>query len=133
MDVIEDENLQENALKIGNYILEQAKELKYEYDIVGDVRGSGLFIGIELVKDKKTREPATASAKIVVDRMKNFHHILVSSDGPNDNVIKLKPPMVFNAENADEFLLGFRECLGFLAAQDVSFFLNYPHSPELSH
>jgi len=43
--------------------------------------------------------------------MKKVHHILVSSDGPNDNVIKLKPPMIFNNDNADQFLLGFRECL----------------------
>nr|XP_029717543.1 alanine--glyoxylate aminotransferase 2-like isoform X1 [Aedes albopictus] len=114
MNVIEEENLQENALTVGKYLLEQCRSLRYEYDIVGDVRGTGLFVGIELVSNRKERTPATKMAKAVVDRMKNTHKILVSSDGPNDNVIKLKPPMVFNAENADEFLYGFRECLTYL-------------------
>lgn len=114
MNVIDEENLQENALTVGKYLLEQCRSLRYEYDIVGDVRGTGLFVGIELVSNRKERTPATKMAKAVVDRMKNTHKILVSSDGPNDNVIKLKPPMVFNAENADEFLYGFRECLTYL-------------------
>lgn len=79
--------------------------------MVGDVRGTGLFIGIELVKSKESREPATAEANAIVDRMKNVHHILISSDGPDDNVLKLKPPMVFDTDNADEFLTAVRECL----------------------
>jgi ethanolamine-phosphate phospho-lyase len=111
MEVIDEEKLQNNCLKVGKYLLDNTLELKYEFDIVGDVRGAGLFIGIELVKDKKSREAATEEAKFVVNRMKDIHKILVSSDGPDDNVIKLKPPMVFTEENVDEFLIGFRECL----------------------
>jgi ethanolamine-phosphate phospho-lyase len=118
MEVIEEEELQENCLTVGKYLLDNAMELKYEYEIVGDIRGSGLFIGIELVKDKKSRTAATEEAKYVVNRMKDIHKILVSSDGPCDNVIKLKPPMVFNQENVDEFLIGFRECLNNLANKD---------------
>lgn len=120
MNVIDEEKLQENALAVGKYLLEQCRSLRYEYDIVGDVRGTGLFIGIELVTNRKERIPATKAAKAVVDRMKNTHKILVSSDGPNENVIKLKPPMVFNAENADQFLYGFRECLAYLENQEKS-------------
>lgn len=111
MRVIDEEKLQENAYNVGQYLYKQCMELKYEFDYIGDIRGLGLFIGIEMVNDKKSREPATKIARWIVDRMKNVHKILVSSDGPNDNVIKLKPPMVFNCKNADEFLLGFRECL----------------------
>lgn len=118
MQVIDEEKLQENCLNVGKYLLDNSKELKFEYDIVGDVRGSGLFIGLELVKDKKSRLPATEEAKYVVNRMKDIHKILVSSDGPDDNVIKLKPPMVFTEENVDEFLIGFRECLSSLVNKD---------------
>lgn len=115
MQVIEDEKLQENCLTCGKYLLDNAMELKYEFDIVGDVRGAGLFIGLELVKDRKTRTPATEEARFIVNRMKDIHKILVSSDGPDDNVIKLKPPMVFTEANVDQFLIGFRECLSELA------------------
>lgn len=111
MRVIDEEGLQENALNVGNYLLKKCEGLTYEFDCIGDVRGTGLFVGIELVKNKGSREAATEAAHWVVNRMKNVHKILVSSDGPRDNVIKLKPPMVFNMENADEFLAGFRECL----------------------
>lgn len=117
MRVIDEEGLQENARSVGEYLLKQCREFKYEFDIVGDVRGIGLFVGMELVKNRATREPDTKSAHWVVNRMKDVHRILVSSDGPNDNVIKLKPPMCFNQENADEFLLAFRECLSLLEKQ----------------
>lgn len=111
MNVIEDEKLQENCLVVGDYLKLKTGELMIDFDLIGDVRGLGLFVGIELVKDRKLRTPATEEATFVVDRMKNVHKILVSSDGPDENVIKLKPPMVFNKENADQFLEGFRECL----------------------
>lgn len=97
---------------VGQYLLENSSLLAKEFEMVGDVRGTGLFIGIELVKSKECREPATAEANEIVDRMKNVHHILISSDGPDDNVLKLKPPMVFNIDNAREFLTAIRECLG---------------------
>ncbi|XP_053695381.1 alanine--glyoxylate aminotransferase 2-like [Sabethes cyaneus] len=118
MRVIDEEKLQENALTVGNYLLDRSRALGHEYDTVGDVRGTGLFIGIELVTNRRARTPATKLAKAVVDRMKNAHKILVSSDGPDDNVIKLKPPMVFNSENADQFLRGIRECLTYFENQE---------------
>lgn len=114
MRVIDEEKLQENALNVGKYLLEQCRALRFEYEMVGDIRGTGLFVGIELVTNRKARTPATKTAKAVVDRMKKVHKILVSSDGPDDNVIKLKPPMVFNAANADQFLYAIRECLSFM-------------------
>lgn len=111
MRVIEEEGLQHKALVLGDYLLEECNRLKQEFECIGDVRGAGLFVGIELVQDRKERIPDKKAAHWVVNRMKQLHRVLVSSDGPNDNVIKLKPPMCFNRENADEFLLGFRECL----------------------
>ncbi|XP_058442923.1 alanine--glyoxylate aminotransferase 2-like [Malaya genurostris] len=120
MRVIDEENLQQNALHVGNYLLEQCQILSSEHKFIGDVRGTGLFVGIELVSNREARTPATEIAKAVVQRMKDTHKILVSSDGPDDNVIKLKPPMVFNAKNAEEFLTGFRECLMYLESKEKS-------------
>ncbi|XP_011177329.2 alanine--glyoxylate aminotransferase 2-like [Zeugodacus cucurbitae] len=117
MRVIDEEGLQENARSVGDYLLKKCLEFSTEFDIIGDVRGAGLFVGIELVKNRETREPDTKSAHWVVNRMKSLHRVLVSSDGPNDNVIKLKPPMCFNQENADEFLQAFRECLAMLVKE----------------
>lgn len=114
MDVVETENLQENARTIGEYLLAEGSKLGYDFDMIGDVRGLGLFVGFEMVKSKACKTPATQEAQWIVDRMKSVHRILISSDGPHDNVLKLKPPMVFNKENADEFLAGFKECLLFL-------------------
>lgn len=114
MDVIENENLQENARAVGDYLLSEGSKLGYDFDMIGDVRGLGLFVGFEMVKGKSCRTPATQEAQWIVDRMKSVHHVLISSDGPNENVLKLKPPMVFTKENADEFLVAFKECLHFL-------------------
>lgn len=119
MEVIETENLQENALIVGNYLLEKCQKLKRDFEIVGDVRGRGLFVGIELIKGKENAVPATQEALWVVDRMKNHHRVLISSDGPDENVLKLKPPMVFDLENADEFLAAITECLNVLHLQEV--------------
>jgi ethanolamine-phosphate phospho-lyase len=111
MTVIDEEKLQENCLTVGKYLIEKSRELMKDFELIGDVRGMGLFFGIELVKDRKLRTAATEEANFVVDRMKNIHKILVSSDGPDDNVVKLKPPMVFSEENVDQFIAGFVECL----------------------
>lgn len=112
--MVENEHLQENAYVVGEYLLTEGLKFAYDFDMIGDVRGLGLFIGFEMVKSKSCRTPATQEANWIVDRMKSVHHILISSDGPHENVLKLKPPMVFTKENADEFFAGFKECLHFL-------------------
>jgi len=110
MEVIEREGLQENALKVGNHLIAELKKLATRRRIIGDVRGAGLFVGIELVRDRIKRTPATAEAKHVVSRMKE-KKILISSDGPDNNVLKLKPPMVFTLENANHFVSVLDEVL----------------------
>lgn len=122
MRVIDEEGLQKNAHSVGNYLLEKCTQLKTEFDIIGDIRGIGLFFGIELIKCVETREPATSEANFIVDRMKNVHRVLISSDGPDNNVLKLKPPMVFNKENVDEFLQALRECLVHFHTNEVQSF-----------
>lgn len=110
MEVIERENLQENALKVGNHLIAELEELAKRRKIIGDVRGVGLFVGIELVRDRIMRTPATAEAKHVVSRMKE-KKILISSDGPDNNVLKLKPPMVFTIENVNHLVSVLDEVL----------------------
>lgn len=104
MDVMEKEKLQQNALEVGEYLMDEAKKMMNDYEMIGDVRGLGLFVGIDLVRNRATREPATEETQEIVSRMKAEHHIIVSSDGPYDNVLKLKPPMCFTKENCDLFL-----------------------------
>lgn len=102
LDVIEKEKLQENALIVGNYLKDRIKKLKDKHPIIGDVRGLGLFIGVELVLNRETLEPAPEQTYYVVERMKE-HGILLSRDGPKKwpSTIKIKPPLVFTKENAD--------------------------------
>ena len=76
------------------------KELQAKHDIIGDVRGRGLFLGFELVKDRETKEPAAEEAARIVDMMCD-RGILLSTDGPHHNVIKIKPPMVISKEDIE--------------------------------
>jgi 4-aminobutyrate aminotransferase-like enzyme len=99
--VIKDENLQENALTIGNYLKERLRKLQQDFPIIGDVRGQGLFLGFELVDENK--KPLPEKTSYLANRMKDFA-ILMSVDGKDNNVLKIKPPIVFSQENADELL-----------------------------
>jgi 4-aminobutyrate aminotransferase-like enzyme len=103
LDVLEDEGLQENARAMGELLLEGLRSLQSRHRILGDVRGRGLFLGFEMVKDPETLEPAASEASAVVNRMRE-DGVLLSTDGPLHNVIKIKPPLVFTAANADFFL-----------------------------
>lgn len=110
MEVIERENLRENASRVGDHLIAELKKLAERRKIIGDVRGVGLFVGIELVRDRIKKTPATAEAKHVVSRMKE-KKILVCSEGPDNNVLKLKPPMVFTIENVNHFVFILDEVL----------------------
>ncbi len=103
LDIIEEENLRDNAIAVGTRLLDGLRELKGKHSIIGDVRGVGMFIGIDLVKDRTSREPATAEAQHIITRLKQ-EFILFSADGPNRNVLKFKPPMVLSLDDADHLL-----------------------------
>jgi len=103
LDVIKDEKLQENALKVGRQLKAGLEGLKSKHDLIGDVRGMGLFIGVELVVNRESLEPARDQAYYIIEKMKE-QGILLSIDGPLHNVIKIKPPLVFSESNA-EFLI----------------------------
>ena len=113
LQVVIEEQLQEHALKVGELMLAGLRELSYRHQIVGDVRGSGLFLGVELVKDRKTLEPATKEAGEVVNRMKD-DRILLGTDGPYHNVLKIRPPMPFDEGNAERLLKTLDSILGAL-------------------
>ena len=102
LDVIRDENLQQNALSVGSTWLRELQSLQSTCALIGDVRGSGLFLGLDLVNDRSTREPATEQASYVVNRLRD-RGILAGTDGPHHNVIKLRPPLIFSAADAGLF------------------------------
>ncbi|MCH7534604.1 MAG: aminotransferase class III-fold pyridoxal phosphate-dependent enzyme, partial [Bacteroidetes bacterium] len=95
LQVMEDEKLMQNAEQIGELIISGIKELAKTYSLIGDVRGSGLFIGVELVKDRNTLEPAITETHKLVNLLRN-NGVLVGVSGLHDNVLKIRPPMVFN-------------------------------------
>ncbi|XP_043768377.1 5-phosphohydroxy-L-lysine phospho-lyase isoform X3 [Cervus elaphus] len=99
LDVLEKEQLQAHAACVGSFLMELLGQQKAKHPILGDVRGVGLFIGVDLIKDEATRMPATEEADYVVSRLKE-NYILLSTDGPGRNVLKFKPPMCFSLDNA---------------------------------
>jgi 4-aminobutyrate aminotransferase-like enzyme/Ser/Thr protein kinase RdoA (MazF antagonist) len=101
LNVIKKDKLQENAYQVGEYLKAELNKMKSKFPLIGDVRGQGLFLGFELVEPGKV--PATAKTSYLADRMK-AHGILMSVDGPQNNVLKIKPPMCFSMENADLML-----------------------------
>ncbi len=111
LDVIRDERLQQNALEVGTSLKAGLERLKERFPLVGDVRGLGLFLGVELVLDRQTLAPATAEAAYVTERMKD-KKVLVSTDGPFRNVLKIKPPLVFTRADAEFFLETLDNVLG---------------------
>lgn len=110
LDEIERLELVRNAAEVGDRLTAALKERLAAHETIGDVRGSGLFLGIEMVRDSETREPDAPLALTLSDRLKD-RGFLVSWSGKFGNVIKVRPPLVFSHENADEFLSAFDTCM----------------------
>jgi 4-aminobutyrate aminotransferase-like enzyme len=110
LEVIEQEGLQARALDTGNYLLEGLRDLASEQPLIGDIRGSGMFIGIDLVRDMASRDPATIETGKAVNLLRQ-HGVLIGSTGQFDNILKIRPPMVFSKENADLLLRKLRTVL----------------------
>ena len=115
LDVIEEEGLQEHARVTGERLLAGLRELAERHEAIGDVRGMGLFIGIELVRDREAREPDGALADELVNRAA-ARGVLLSTDGSSHNVIKIKPPMVFSDRESDLLLETVDSVLAEIAA-----------------
>ena len=99
LDVVQEERLQAHALGVGSSLLRRLDVAIGGHPLVGDIRGSGLFLGVELVTDRETREPATAAASDAVNAMRD-RGVLLGTEGPFHNVLKIRPPMPFNEEDA---------------------------------
>ena len=128
LDILEDEKLQERALRVGRHLVNcmcdreavnGLQSLQQRYPLIGDVRGSGLFLGVDLVRDRATRAPAPEEANYVVNRLRDCG-ILTGTDGPHHNVLKLRPPLIFSEADADLFLETLDAILGEDAAQPMA-------------
>src|SRR5262249_53963462 len=102
LDVLQEEGLQANARRMGSRLIDEFKNLQQRHAVIGDVRGSGLFLGLDLVQSRETREPAPDQATYVVNRLRE-EGILTGTDGPHHNVIKLRPPLIFSEADAGYF------------------------------
>ena len=102
LDVLQEEELQANALRVGRMLIHEFEKLQRRHPLIGDVRGSGLFLGLDLVRSQDSREPAPDQALYVVNRLRE-EGILAGSDGPHHNVIKLRPPLIFSEADAEYF------------------------------
>jgi len=111
MDIVERDELQHHALTVGNYLKTKFEELKSRVQLIGDVRGSGLFLGIELVRNRATKEPATLETSFICTQLKKEYFVLSSIDGLHDNVIVIKPPLVFSKADADLFVESFEQAV----------------------
>lgn len=109
LQVIEEENLQRNAKLVGDYYLESLRALQKDFPVIGDVRGAGLFIGIEFIKDESLT-PNTELAQHIKNTFRD-KQILISTDGPFDSVIKSKPPLCFTKDNVDQVIETLRNIL----------------------
>jgi 4-aminobutyrate aminotransferase-like enzyme len=118
LDVLRDDGLQAHALQVGNHLLAGLRALMERYPLIGEVRGLGLFIGVDLVLDRATRAPAPAQAAYIANRMRE-RGVLLSTDGPHHNVLKIKPPLVFDASDADFLVATLDTVLAENAAQPI--------------
>ncbi len=112
LDVIEQENILQNVHDVGTYLGRGLKDLAQRNPLIGDVRGKGLFYGVELVTDPVTQEPAANEALEIRENLRN-NGVLLSTSGAFDNVLKIRPPMVFSKSNADELLEKLSQALIF--------------------
>jgi 4-aminobutyrate aminotransferase-like enzyme/Ser/Thr protein kinase RdoA (MazF antagonist) len=103
LDVMEREELRENARNVGARLRAGLEALAKDRSLIGDVRGAGLFAGVELVRDRATLEPAAAEARAVLNHMRD-DGVLVGLEGPLGNVLKIRPPLVFSEANADRLV-----------------------------
>lgn len=110
LEITQRDALQQHALSVGRVLLDGLNQLKNKYPLIGDVRGQGLFLGVELVRDHQSLEPADAEASKVSNAMKDLG-VLIGTDGPHHNVLKIRPPMPFDKDNAAELLAALDQVL----------------------
>jgi 4-aminobutyrate aminotransferase-like enzyme len=110
LDVIEDEGLIENARVVGGYIMDGLREIGNRHVQIGDVRGAGLFVGLEFVHDRETKAPSPEIASFLINQLRH-RGILIGAAGPCGNTLKIRPPLCFTKDNADTFITACDEVL----------------------
>jgi 4-aminobutyrate aminotransferase-like enzyme len=110
LDALAAERLQDNARDVGAYIRAEISKLADAFPAIGDVRGAGLFIGVEMVEDPETKTPDAAITTRLVNGLRE-RRVLISASGPNANILKIRPPLVFSRENADTLVAAMRDTL----------------------
>jgi alanine-glyoxylate transaminase / (R)-3-amino-2-methylpropionate-pyruvate transaminase len=100
LEVIDAENIQQNALRVGGHLKQRLREVQERQPLIGEVRGMGLMLGVELVRDRATKEPATTETADVVDLCKE-RGLLLGKGGLYGNVLRVKPPMCLTKDDAD--------------------------------
>jgi 4-aminobutyrate aminotransferase-like enzyme len=103
LDLLEKEGLQHNALTVGDHIRARIEELATRHELIGTVHGSGLYMGVELVRDRMTLEPAVSETAAICERLLGLG-VIVQPTGDRQNVLKVKPPMCITRESADYFV-----------------------------
>jgi 4-aminobutyrate aminotransferase-like enzyme len=116
LDVIEEEDLVANAAEVGSHLVTGLRELAERHPVIGEVRGRGLMVGVELVADRISRDPAPATAREVVDALRD-RGVLIGVTGPQENVLKLRPPLVFCREHVDLLVGALDESLSEVSAR----------------
>jgi 4-aminobutyrate aminotransferase-like enzyme/Ser/Thr protein kinase RdoA (MazF antagonist) len=114
LDVLRDENLQANALAVGDELLSGLLGFQKKCSPIGDVRGSGFFIGVELVRDRTTLEPADEEVAFIAEMLRE-RGILIGTEGPRHNVLKIRPPMCFTLHDSSHLLSAMETLLGMIS------------------
>jgi 4-aminobutyrate aminotransferase-like enzyme len=115
LDVIDDEGLMQNAREAGRHLMDGLREIGNRHMNIGDVRGAGLFIGLELVRDRDSKEPAAELAGLLINRLRQ-RGILIGAAGPFGSTLKIRPPLCFGKDHADIFITACDEELREIAA-----------------
>jgi alanine-glyoxylate transaminase/(R)-3-amino-2-methylpropionate-pyruvate transaminase len=111
LEIIDEENIQQNALDVGRYLKDALVDLQQRHDLIGEVRGLGLMLGVELVRDRISKEPASSEAADVVEHMKD-RSVLIGKGGLFGNTLRIKPPMCISKDDADYLVAMLDEVLG---------------------
>ena len=110
LEIIDDERLQENAQLMGEKLLNGLKKIQGNFPQIGDVRGMGLFLGVDLVKNNKSQDEDKDLCTYIKNRMRDYR-ILIGSEGPKDNVLKIRPPLTIDSEGVDMILHYFEKIM----------------------
>jgi 4-aminobutyrate aminotransferase-like enzyme len=110
LDVVRDEQLLDHAAKVGAAISDGLHELATRHAAIGDIRGAGLYLGVEIVRDRDSKSPDTATAAALVNGLRD-RHVLISATGFHGNVLKIRPPLVFTDADADRLLSALDDTL----------------------